>query len=357
MTSAAEPVRVRRAHCAAAALSAVLAALALHAARAEGAAAPTCEPRGASAAYATHVERALLAKQDVWGNALLAAPGGPTYERANRYLAPLVLAAGRGRQPLTDSGVHYVPFGQPPGAQGASAIALHVADGSQIVSERADGRRLTVLVGERGDERYGSCLRRLAAPRLLEGYLPVLETSYVDASGAHYTQESFAIRLPETGSLVSLVQLSVDTRSSTAASTRVRLRPSDSGLTAAGNRLRRGAATQLVFGEGGTFDGSAVTYSFERGANGTVYAAWLNYPGPSGRADPRRGGVRARPRVAGRVLDGPPGGGHGLRGARPARARRDASARDPEPPAHVALQHRQPLRAVLVSRKAWTSPR
>jgi hypothetical protein len=259
----------------------VATALALPVGRAEPASA-ACTPQPTSPAYNARVERALRSGQDVWGNQLIASPRGPTYEAASRRLTPLVLAYGRARKPLTDSGVHYVPFGQPPGPQGSSAIALHVADGSQIVAERAGGRRLSVLVGARGDERYGSCLQRLATPRLVEGYLPVLETNYVDASGAHYRQESFAVRLPETRSLVSFVQLTVDTRGATAASTRVRLRPSESGLSAAGNRLRRGGATHLVFGEGGTFDGSGVTYTFGRGQSGTVYAVWLNYPGASG---------------------------------------------------------------------------
>ena len=46
-------------------------------------------------------------------------------------------------------------------------MQLHVADGSQVVSRRVDGSRLTVFVGTRGKERYGSCPSRLddAAPR------------------------------------------------------------------------------------------------------------------------------------------------------------------------------------------------
>lgn len=262
-------------------LAAVTAAIALP----DGRAVPVvqaCTPPPPGPAYKARVERVLRSGQDIWGNQLIASPRGPTYEAASNRLTPLVLAFGRGRQPLTDSGVHYVAFGQPPGAQGSSAVALHVADGSQIVSERAGGRRLTVLVGARGDERYGSCLRRLATPRLVEGYLPLLETNYIDASGARYRQESFAVRLPETRSLLSFVQLTVDTRGASAGSTRVRLRPSEAGLSAAGNRLRRGGVTHLVFGEGGRFDGSGVTYTFGRRKTGTVYAVWLNYPGSSG---------------------------------------------------------------------------
>ena len=58
-----------------------------------------------------------------------------------------------------------------------------------------------------GRERYGSCLSRLAAPRLADGFLPILETQYVDAAGNRYRQESFAVRGLGTGDLVSFVRL------------------------------------------------------------------------------------------------------------------------------------------------------
>ena len=239
-----------------------------------------CSQPRLSAGYANRVTRALRARQDVWGNALLDAPGGPTYEGARRYLQPLLLARGPKRTSLTDSGVYYLPFTTPLGSQGAGTAGLHVADGSQIVSERADGRKLTVSVGERGRERYGSCLARLTPARLSGGYLPILETRYRDAAGARYRQESFAARIPETRSLVSLVRLTLDAGDSSA-STQVRLTPSATGLAVAGNRLVRGAVTHLVFSSGGRFDGSSVTYRVERGATRTVYVAWLNRPAPT----------------------------------------------------------------------------
>ena len=63
--------------------------------------------RGPSPApgYVSKVGRALAAGQDVWGNALLAAPGGPTYAGVQRYLKPLLFARGPGGTALTDSGV------------------------------------------------------------------------------------------------------------------------------------------------------------------------------------------------------------------------------------------------------------
>ena len=72
-------------------------------------------------------------------------------------------------------------------------VALHVADGSEILADRE------------GAEREG--LRRRGRPRALrlvpvapaplplaDGFLPILETQYVDAAGNRYRQESFAVR-------------------------------------------------------------------------------------------------------------------------------------------------------------------
>ncbi|MGZ4389931.1 MAG: hypothetical protein ACXVZL_11175, partial [Gaiellaceae bacterium] len=77
---------------------------------------------------------ALRARQDVWGDALLAAPNGPTYEGAAQHLAPLLFARGPGGAALSDSGVYYLPFALPAGPQGAASVELHVADGSEILS-------------------------------------------------------------------------------------------------------------------------------------------------------------------------------------------------------------------------------
>lgn len=176
-----------------------------------------------------------MARQDVWGNQLLAAPGGPTYERARRYLAPLLLARARGQRPLTASGVHYVTFAQPRGPRGADGVFLHVADGSQIVSRRIGGPALTVLVGPRGRERYGACLARLGGPVLADGWLPILRTTYRDVAGTRYEQESFVARR---GTLRSFVRLAVEAR----ATTRVRI--------------------------------GAVTLTVPRGASRTLHVAW-----------------------------------------------------------------------------------
>ena len=197
------------------------------------------------------VRGALAQGRDAWGDAQLASPAGPTYDGVRRLLHPLMLVgrpAGLKPRRLTDSGIYYLPFGQPRGSGGAGVVQLHVADGSQVVSRRVDGSKLTVFVGRHGSERYGSCLSRLETPRLAQGYLPILETGYTDADGVRYRQESFAARIPQTRALVSFIRLSVDPRGarslSHASAWRRRCACTDSGTSCAGARRAR-----LLFGK------------------------------------------------------------------------------------------------------------
>lgn len=239
----------------------------------------TCREAQPTRSYARRVERALRARHDAWGRELLAAPGGPTLARAERYLKPLLFARAQNGRLLTDSGVHYTHFSLPESAKGATSVALHVADGSQVLSRRAHGRSLTVSVGEQGRERYGSCLRRLRGPSLAEGYLPVLLTRYVDRRGVRYEQESFAAQIPETRSLVSFVRVTADATGSRARRTAIRLTPSVPGLALDGRRLRRDGRTYAVLSEGASFSGGSAKYGVAAGGVRTVYAAWLHQPG------------------------------------------------------------------------------
>ena len=204
----------------------------------------------------------------MWGNALLNAPDGPSYAAARRLLPPLLYARAPGKRSLTESGVYYVPFGQPLGARGAGSVALHVADGSQVIAERVGGRRVTILVGAKGGERYGSCVRRLGQARLAAGYLPIMSTTYTDGAGVRYRQESFAAQASETGSLVSFVRLDVDARRASRKVVQLRVKPSV-------RALRR----VLAFSRGGTVKRSVLTYRIRRGTTRTIYLAWINYPG------------------------------------------------------------------------------
>jgi hypothetical protein len=154
----------------------------------------------------------LNAGRDVWGDRLLHAKGGPTFEAASRMLPPLLYAAGHGGRPLTASGVYYLPFTLPLSVGGSRSFGLHVADGSQIIVRRAGGPSLIVDVGSGGSERYGSCLARLQTPQLADGYLPILEVAYTDGAGVRYTEESFVGRVPGTRSAASFIRVVADAR-------------------------------------------------------------------------------------------------------------------------------------------------
>jgi len=232
-----------------------------------GRAAAPCAPPGPSAAAVRRTAAVLRAGRDVWGEQLLARPGGPTYAAAARYLPPLFFARGPGGAALTDSGAYYLPFADPEGPRGAAAAALHVADGSQVVARRAGGPALTVRVGPGGAERFGSCLARLGGPALAGGWLPVLETRYADAAGARYRQESFAARDPTTRALASFVRVTADAR-----------------------RSRRPVAVRLASPRG------AVRLPVPRGAVRTVEVEW-----PLGGA-PRRVGEAAFAAARGSVV-------------------------------------------------------
>src|SRR5581483_6480542 len=153
----------------------------------------SCALRLPTSAYTGSVEQAVASNGDLWGSQLLHARGGPTYAAARRYLAPLTQAVQWGRRPLTSSGSYYLPLSFPFTPYGSTVFALHVADGSEIVTRRVGGPSLSVYVGS-GRELYGSCAARLRPARLAAGYLPILQTGYTDAAGVRYTQESFVGR-------------------------------------------------------------------------------------------------------------------------------------------------------------------
>jgi hypothetical protein len=147
-----------------------------------------CTPRAAPR-YEARVMNVLASGTDVWGNALMRAPGGPTLAAAKRYLSPLLYARARDGLPLTASGVYYVPLSIPSGPRGAEAVMLHVADGSRIYDQKVTGRSIALTVD---GETYGRCLTRLTPARLAGGWLPILQTAYRSRAGVRYTQESFS---------------------------------------------------------------------------------------------------------------------------------------------------------------------
>jgi hypothetical protein len=229
----------------------------------------SCPQPRLPAAHGTLPERALSKRRDVLGERLIASRPGPTYAAIRALLPPLWYALGRGGRRLTASGAYYLTFAYPLSLYGTKAFALHVADGSQIVTRRIGGPTLTLFVGD-GRERYGSCLPRLGGPWLARGWLPVVRTSYVDARGVRYTQESFAGRAHGARSLVSFVRLHVDATRAPGRTAVVRFVPS------------AGSAGRLV-ADG--FGASAIG-GFRRRVHGTAVldVAWVHGPG-RGRPD------------------------------------------------------------------------
>jgi hypothetical protein len=238
--------------------------------------ASACVPLPADPGYDLGVRQALAQREDAWGNALLASPSGPTYEGVRGLLHPLMRVgkpAGLKPRRLTDTGIYYLPFGQPGSWRGAGVVQLHVADGSQVVSRRVDGSKLTVFVGARASERYGACLSRLETPRLADGYLPILETAYTDGEGVRYRQESFAARIPQTSALVSFIRLTVDPSNTRLGATRIRLTPSVR-LHRVRHQLREGRRARLLFGKDLSFDGESLVTTVRQPQE--IYLAWLD---------------------------------------------------------------------------------
>lgn len=226
---------------------------------ARAAAAETPSVLTLSPEYKSAVKTALDSKSDFWGAQLLARPEGPTYENIKDFLKPLMYAVqpvASGPQTLT--GVYYLPFGVPEGLSGRGVIALHVADGSQIMTDRFNYRNSQFFVGD-GTDRFGGDIARLQVPSLYRGYLPVLEVAYTDSRGVRFTHESFATYLPGTTQLASYVKITA----SGAGTALLRLYEyvgANGGLQASGDRLVMNDKSYVVFSPGATFDGTNLDY-------------------------------------------------------------------------------------------------
>ena len=238
----------------------------------------TCPEQRTTPEYAASVRRALSSKRDLWGDQLLSAPEGPTYEAARAFLAPILYAQQRQYRPLTPSGVYYLAFSYPPSAYSPPVYSLHVADGSEIITRRVGDGSLAVGVGPRGLDRYGGCVAWLTPATLADGYLPILQTGYVDRNGVRYRQESFLGRAGSTQQQVSFVRIEVDATGSPAGSV-VALRPLlRRPLTQDGDRLEAPAGTRLIVSPGGQYDGHAFRFVVPAGQSAVVYAAWVIDP-------------------------------------------------------------------------------
>jgi hypothetical protein len=253
--------------------------LAVFAANGHTASVSTCAANRATSEYAGYVQRGIDSGRDLWGHELLAARSGPTLRAAEGRLAPLLYGVQRRLRRITPSGFYYVPLSFTWSNYGSTVFALHVADGSEVITRRIGGPALQIWVGN-GGERYGSCVSRLQPARLAEGHLPILQTSYTDANGVRYSQESFVGHVFGTygvPSIISFIRLDVDATDARA-SAKVRFDPTRwLGRTGPERSGTRNGA-RLIVSPGGSFVGGGFRFLVPRGTKTTLYADWLNAP-------------------------------------------------------------------------------
>lgn len=130
-------------------------------------------------------------REDVWAEAAIRAPGGPSFEFFRDLLPPL-------RYANTDFRHYPVVLCAPR----AAVKARWISNGS-AVNARANkkpmwrelGTPVHFFVGEEG-EPFGADLERLDGPRYADRYLPIVQCAY-RAGEARYEQEAFAPVEPE----------------------------------------------------------------------------------------------------------------------------------------------------------------
>lgn len=131
-------------------------------------------------------DEVIASKTDLWGDAALRQPGGPTYEFFAGLLPPLR---------YVDADFRYYPIVL--SAPSSPAKARLVSNGSAINAlarqpnwTGEDGIPVRIRVG-RSREPFGTDLARLDGPRYVEGFLPIVRLRYTQA-GEDYGQEAFA---------------------------------------------------------------------------------------------------------------------------------------------------------------------
>ncbi len=130
-------------------------------------------------------DEALAAKLDLWGEAALRQPNGPSYE----LFAPLL-------PPLRYVNADFLHYPIVLSAPGAPVKARLISNGSGVNlrggtrSWNDVGTPVIFRVGP--DElRFGEFIERLAGPRYAEGWLPIVQLDYAH-DGVRIAQESFA---------------------------------------------------------------------------------------------------------------------------------------------------------------------
>ncbi len=226
--------------------------------------------------YEENVNKALQANTDLFGEEVLKFPGGPTYDQVKDYLTPLKLIGTA----VSESGVYYIPFGRPANLAGYGPAALHLGDGSQIVSQVSSGTKTTMFVGAEGQERYGFAEARLAQERLEDGYQPILVNEYTDLSGVKYIQESFSDYSFATTELVSFIKITIKKENAKIDKVKLGLLFSDSDLVLDGTVLKSGNKVRALLAKGGKLSGgNNITYELDLSqGDQELYFARLLHP-------------------------------------------------------------------------------
>ncbi|CAH1221396.1 hypothetical protein PAECIP111891_05171 [Paenibacillus allorhizoplanae] len=247
---------------------------------------PDTEQPTLSAEYKNRVVDALTTTQDVYGQQILDKPEGPTFENVKDFFTPIMYAIAPAAQGgfLTDTGVYYIPFGQPQQLTDRGDLALTSADGSQIISNKADNLSLStkIFVGAGGQEQFGSCLTNLGTPELYKGYLPILELQYRDHDGIEYQQESLATNLPDTNLVASYIKITAQRGLGKTEHKPINIRfqvCSNCNLHQEGNQLIDDQGrTYLYFSPGATFSNSDLVYNFDKLNNGIGDSVYIVRP-------------------------------------------------------------------------------
>src|SRR5262249_57148791 len=176
-------------------------------------------------------------RQDVWGEAAIRQPGGPSYEFFRDLLPPL-------RYVNSDFRHYPIVLSAPAGA----VKARWVSNGSAVNAGankkpmwREAGSPVHFRVGDK-DEPFGEDLEALDGPRYAGGYVPVVQAAYTRGKGV-YEQEAFAaVRGPLAARGAVLLRFTARGAPGTLTA---RLDP-DAAVTAAAGPVRRDPGRGLV---------------------------------------------------------------------------------------------------------------
>jgi hypothetical protein len=131
-------------------------------------------------------QEAIASKADLWGDAALRQPGGPSYAFFERLLPPLRYVDADFR--------HYPIVLSAPNAPQKGRLISN-GSGINLLARQPNwkneaGTPVHVLVGDRR-ETFGQDLARLEGPHYAEGYLPIVQLRYT-CDGDVYGEEAFA---------------------------------------------------------------------------------------------------------------------------------------------------------------------